>query len=260
MSRTLFAIVEDVLENALHRKTYYVLVVFSLVLVLMIPLLPSAQVGVQIDLMREGSLGLVSIMSLLLAAILAASLLSSELERRIIYNVLSKPVRRSLYFLGKYLGILVLVLFTLLFSYLVVLAFIYVKFHVFNPGIYKAFLAIFLESALLAAFTLSLSTLTTPVVSFSGALAFYIICHVKGEYLYRAMTDGSNHLLLRGVAGLFYYLLPNLRFFNLNETIAHGERSFPVHAGELLLLLLLAALFILVFLWMGIVLFERKEL
>ncbi len=260
MMRALVAVARGVVEEALRRKVYYVLIAFTLVLILMVPVLPSAKVGVQLDLMREGSLGLLAVMSFLLAAIFGATMLSFEMERKIVYNILSKPIRRSTYFLGKYLGILAILLVTLAFSYLVILLFIFLKFHVFNPGIYKALLTIFLESAVLAAFTLSVSAVATPVVTFFCTLAFYAICHLKGEFLYEAMVSGNHNLVVRGLAAIFYYLLPNLNFFNINETVAHGERAFPVHAREVFFLFLLASIFTGIFLWMGTMLFERREL
>ncbi len=254
------AVTRGVLEEALRRKVYYGLIAFTLVLILMVPILPSAKVGVQLDLMREGSLGLLAVMSFLLAAIFGATMLSFELERKIVYNILSKPIRRSTYFLGKYLGIIAIILITLVFSYLVILLFIYLKFHIFNPGIYKALFTIFMESAVLAAFTLSLSTVASPVVSFFSALAFYAICHLKGEFLYEAMKAGNQNLAVRALAAIFYYLLPNLNFFNINETVAHGERAFPVHAREIFFLFLLALIFTGIFLWLGTWLFKRREL
>jgi ABC-type transport system involved in multi-copper enzyme maturation permease subunit len=257
---TFTAIVSSVVSDALHRKFYYVLVALTLLLVLMIPVLPSARVGVQIDLMREGFLGLVSLMSFLLAVIMAAAAISVELEKRMAYYILSKPISRWTYYTAKYAGVLLVVAATLVFSWVLVVAFIYLKFSVFNPGVYKALVAIFLESAVLAAFTLMLTTFASPVVSFFGTLVFYVVCHVKGDYLHDIMADAGRNVLARGFSGFFYYVLPNLGFFNINQTVAHGERAFPVSALDMLMLLILAAAFSGVFILIGGTVFRRKEI
>jgi ABC-type transport system involved in multi-copper enzyme maturation permease subunit len=259
-TRAFAAIMRSVIEDALHRKLYYMLVALTMILVLMVPVLPSARVGVQIDLMRDGFLGLITLMSFILAVILAAGAISVEVERRAAYYILSKPISRWTYYVARYVGVLLVIASTLVFSYLVVLVFIYLKFNVFNPGIYKALVAIFLESAILASFTLMLTTFTGPVVSYFGTLVFYVVCHLKGEFLHDAMSNGANNIILRALAGLCYYALPNLSFFNINETVAHGERAYPVHALDMLMLLILAAVFSAVFILIGGTIFRRKEI
>ena len=226
----------------------------------MIPVLPSARVGVQIDLMREGFLGLVSLMSFLLAVITAAGVISVELEKRMAYYILSKPISRWTYYTAKYTGVLLVLAVTLAFSWALMVGFIYLKFSVFNPGIYVALVAIFLESAILAAFTLMLTTFSGSVVSFFGTLVFYVVCHLKGEYLHDIMSDASRNVLARAVSGLFYYILPNLGFFNINQTVAHGERVFPVSAPDMLMLVILAAAFSGVLILIGGTVFRKKEI
>ncbi len=249
-----------VVRDALHRKVFYVLLALALAMFMMVPALPSSGVGVQLDLLRDGFLGLISLMSFLLAVILSSGVIYRDLERRTAYFVLSKPVSRRLYYLAKFTGVMVIVALALAFSYLVGILFIYVKFGVFNPGIWKALFTIFLESALLASFTLLLSVHASPVVSCFGTLLFYVVCNIKGEYLSRAMSDASLNPLLRVLSGIAYYILPNLGSLNVNETVAHGERSFPLEAADLLAMLLMAAAFTSISLAVGVWLFRRREI
>lgn len=257
-ARAFAAVAGSVVSDALHRKFYYALVALTMLLVLMVPALPSARVGVQIDLMREGFLGLASLMSFLLAVVLAAAAVSVEVEKRMAYYILSKPISRWTYYTAKYAGVLLVTAATLLFAWALTVSFIYVKFGVFNPGVYKALAAVFLESAVLAAFTLMLTTFASPVVSFFGALVFYVVCHVKAEYLHEVMTGAGRCVPARAVSGFLYYALPNLGFFNINQTVAHGERAFPVSALDMLLLAATAAAFAGAFIVIGGTVFRRK--
>jgi ABC-type transport system involved in multi-copper enzyme maturation permease subunit len=258
--RALGAFTWSVLQDALHRKVFYAILAFALILILLIPLLPSAKVGVQMDLLREASLGLASVTAFLLAVILASTIIPGELGRRTLYNTLSKPVRRWQYYLGKYLGILLVLAITLLFIFVVLLIFIAAKFGVFNPGLGKAIFTIYLEAAVLASVAMLASVYLSPLICVFLAGLFYVVCHVKGDYLYTVMTGTGNNPLARGLAGIGYYVLPNLERMNINETIAHGERVFRVGAAELALLFAVALAFTALFVYIGIYLFSRRDL
>ncbi len=250
----------SVLQDALHRKVFYAILAFSLLLMLLIPMLPSASVGVQVDLLREAALGLTSIMAFLLAVILASTIIPGELGRRTIYNTLSRPVRRWQYYLGKYMGILAVVALSLAVSLAVLLVMVGAKFGVFNPGLSKAVFTILLEAMVLASVAMLASVYLSPLVCVLLTGLFYVVCHVKGDFLYRAMTDSGNNAVFRGITGFLYYVLPNLERMNINETIAHSERVFRVGAGELALLASIALVFSGIFLCLGAWLFERRDL
>jgi ABC-type transport system involved in multi-copper enzyme maturation permease subunit len=212
------------------------------------------------DLMREASLGLTSIMAFLLAVILASTIIPGEIGRRTIYNTLSKPVRRWQYYLGKYLGVMLVVAITLTLTFIVILIFILGKFGVFNPGVAKALFTIFLEAGILAAAAMIFSVYLSPLVCVLLATLVYVLGHVKGGFLYQAMTNAGNNFFFRGLAGASYYLLPNLEKLNINETIAHGETVFKIGALELLLLAGMALAFTAIFLYIGGFIFSRRDL
>jgi len=249
-----------VVRDALHRKVFYGVLAFTVILILLVPMLPSAELGIQVDLMREAALGLASIMAFLLAAILGATILPSEMQRRSVYNVLSRPLRRWQYYLGKYLGLLLVVALSLLLVYVVMLVLVYAKFSILNPALAKALFTIFLEAALLGSVAMLASVRLSPLVCVFITALFYVVGHVKGDFLYQAMNEAGNGPFIRGLAGFFYYLLPNLERLNINETIAHGERVFRVGVGEMALLLGMTLGFTVVFLALGIRILEEKDL
>jgi Cu-processing system permease protein len=223
-------------------------------------LLPSAELGVQVDLMREAALGLASIMAFLLAIILGSILIWGEMERRTVYNILSKPVCRWQYYLGKFLGLIVVLAMSLALIYVVIMIFVLAYFDLFNPGLAKALFTIFLEASLLASAAMVFSIYLSPLVCVFLTVLIYVLGHVKGDYLYRVMSNSANNFVLRGLAGATYYALPNLERLNINETIAHGERVFKVGPVELVLLAGMALAFTAVAVYVGIFLFKRRDL
>ncbi len=257
--RAAWAVAVSVIREVARRKIFYGVVLFAVLLILLVPALPSSGVGVQVQLLRQAALGLTSMMAALLALILGCSILPGEFERRTLYNALSKPVRRSTYYLGKWLGLALTLAVTLVAVLALILVLVAAKFGFFNPGIIKAIFAIWLESLVLAALALLTSVYLTAVPAFFAGVLFYVICHVKADFLYNTMTNAAQAWPLRGLAAIFYYLLPNLERFNLNETIAHSEEVFRVGAGTIFFLLGLAAIFSVAFLAGGIGLFRKRE-
>ena len=201
-----------------------------------------------------------SIMAFLLAVIMGSIIIPGEVGRRTIYNTLSKPVHRWEYYIGKYLGIVVVLASTLLLTFAVLLMFIGIKFGIFNPGLAKALFTIFLESAILASVAMLTSIYLSPLVCIFLVGLFYVVCHVKGDFLYQAMTDTAHNILVRGLSGVGYYILPNLERLNINETVAHGERVFRVGAIDVVLLFGMALSFTVIFIFIGNLLFSRRDL
>lgn len=258
--RAVGAFAWSVVQDALHRKVFYAILAFAVILILLTPLLPSAEVGVEIDLMREAALGLTSIMAFVLAVIMGTTIIPGELGRRTLYNTLSKPVHRWQYYLGKYIGIVIVVAASLAVTFVVLILFILIKFGVFNPGLAKALLAIMFESMVLISVAMLASVYLSPVIGILLTGLFYVVCHVKGDFLYRSMTETGQNPVVKAVSGIFYYLLPNLERFNINETIAHSEKVFEVGALELFLLFAIAVTFTAVFIFLGSYIFTRRDL
>ncbi len=152
----------SVVEDAMHRKVFYIILVLTVLLIFLIPLLPSAQIGVQVDLMREAALGLTTIMAFILAIIMGGTIIARDTEQRTIYNIISKPVQRWQYYLGKFLGIMLVLAFTLALIFVVTVIFVFAKFHLFDPGLAKALFTIFLEASILTSLTMMASVYLSP--------------------------------------------------------------------------------------------------
>ena len=58
----------------------------------------------ELTLVKGMGLGIISMAALLITVILSLNLSPTEIERRTIYTILSKPVRRPEFLLGKYFG------------------------------------------------------------------------------------------------------------------------------------------------------------
>lgn len=252
---TVWTIACSVVADAIRKKFVYALLIFSLILILTVPLIPSFEVGVRLPFFYDLALGLASLFTIVISVVLTAGQVTTEIERRTIYNLLSKPVHRSQFIFGKYLGILMVMLGFLALMAMEILIISWFYFSTLDLFILQAVWTCYLEVIVVSAFVLMSSVWLTTTESVFLAILFYFIGHIKMTYLHSVLPKGMD-LVQKSVWYLVYYLLPSLENFNLNDPVAHGVHA---PATYLIKLTLYAVIFSAVFLSIGIVAFQRKD-
>lgn len=255
--RNVVAIAVNVIKDTSRKKIFYVVFLFGLVVVALAPLLPTFELGSQASFLRDISVSLTSLFGVVLAVLLSVGQVPGEVDKRTIYNILSKPVSRVQYLLGKYLGIVVslaAILFVMSLEIIVLLA---VRVQVFSPVIFQGVFAVFLEACVISAFCLMLSTFTTVPINVFAAILFYFVCHMKTGFLHQRLVAGSMNGFLKVLAGAFYYVIPNLENFNISQQVGYGGG-----AGWWYMLRVTgyAVFFSAIFLLIGYATFRRKDL
>lgn len=248
------AIAANVIREAIRQKIIYVTVLFTLVLFAVEPMLPSFKVGLRVQLFDDIALGIAYLAIGIIAVALAVNQVPGEVEKRTIYNVLSKPVRRSDFLIGKYLGVVVVLFACSLLMGLSIFGFTFGYFGKVSYGILQGTVTTFLEGALLSAFAILISTFATPTVNVFICIFFYFIGHVKNDAL-QSLIESSGISRALGLA--LKYLLPSLENFNASEAVARGVIIQPIFLVELLLY---TVLFIAVFLTGASFVLARKEI
>jgi ABC-type transport system involved in multi-copper enzyme maturation permease subunit len=244
-------------KESVREKVLYNLVAFALLLIGAAILFGSISVGVEQIILITLGLTSISVFGLLIAIFIGIDLVSKEIEHRTIYNVLSKPVSRPEFILGKYLGLLLTV---------------FVNTAIMTVGFYAAlfyqkralllddlrFLGavyfILLELAIVVGIAVVFSCISTPVLSAVYTFCLYIIGNLSANL--RAFGQETQSALLGTVSDVLYYLLPNFGNFNVISQVAHAEKI----PGYLWLgNSLYALLYIAVLLAMAVLIFEERE-
>src|SRR6267378_2206401 len=109
----IFAITTNTLTDLTRQKVFYVLLIFALVLIGSSVFLARFSFQQEFQILKDISLGTMSIFSSLLAIVATASLIPRDIEDRTIYTILAKPVPRFEYLLGKLFGVLLLLAISL---------------------------------------------------------------------------------------------------------------------------------------------------
>src|SRR5437773_9457599 len=104
----IFAISINTLTELTRQKAFYVLLIFALLLIGCSVFMARFTFQQEFQILKDISLGAMSIFSSLLAIVATARLIPQDIEDRIVYTILAKPVPRFEYLLGKLLGVLLL--------------------------------------------------------------------------------------------------------------------------------------------------------
>jgi ABC-type transport system involved in multi-copper enzyme maturation permease subunit len=148
------------------------------------------------------------------------TLVSHEVERKTVYLILSRPVPRWEFVIGKAMGLSG----TLAFVTLVMAATLFLVHAGYGgapeTGIFLASAGIYMELILLVCLASLFSTFTTPVLSAIFTLSMFLIGHISKDLLVFGGRSSSG--TMRFAASLLFYLLPNLENFNWKNEIVYG--------------------------------------
>lgn len=213
----MIAIALAVIADAGRRKVVWIVFVFGALLAIAIPSLPSYGVGVIDAVYREVSLALMYAATLVVALSLAATRIPGEVERRTVFNVISRDVRRWEYVGGTWLGMFAVIGLVIAGLTTSTILIGYLQYHLWMMRLVQGALAIWLETGVIMAFTVMLSSSFGAVTSIVGALAFIFIGH----------SDVSLLNLREGVRPPWW--LPSLEPFNVINPVAHGTGYGPIY-------------------------------
>lgn len=244
-------------REAVRDRVLYNLIAFALLLSGAAILV--GQISIEIERLVVVNLGLtaVSLFGIVIAIFIGIGLVSKEIEKRTLYTVLSRPVRRWEFIVGKFFGLAgTLVVNTLFMSIGVFAALLYVVHKFSRPDVFilVAIYFIILEFLIICALALLFSSFSTPLLSAIFAFALFVIGSFADDLRgFAAMTHG----ITRWVATAAAYLVPNFSDFNVISAVAH-QRGV---SGQLVLENTLYALFYAAMALSGAVLiFERRNL
>ena len=99
------AIALNVFRESIRDRVLYNLVLFAMLLIGASYLIGQLTAGQDVKIIKDLGLAATSIFGLFIAVFIGIQLVSKEVERRSIYNLLSKPVYRYQVIVGKYLGL-----------------------------------------------------------------------------------------------------------------------------------------------------------
>jgi len=224
MSRVPFIVALNTFRESVRDRVLYNLIFFALLMIAAAVIVGKISIGIEHEVIINLGLTAISFFGLVMAIFIGVGLVHKEMEKRTLYSLLAKPVKRWEFLVGKYGGLLLtLVINTALMTAGVFAALFYVNHKLVRSDaqVLTAAYFILLQLALATVIALFFSCFSTPMLSTVFTLGFYIAGTFASDIRGIGALTGS--LALKIASTGVYYLLPNFGNFNIIAATAHGD-------------------------------------
>jgi len=242
-------------REALRDRVLFLVVGFGLGLLVLGRLLSPLALGEGSRVTLDLGLSILGLIGVVIVALVGTSLVHKEIERRTIHVVLSRPLSRSAYLVGKWVGLTATMGAAVGgMGVLLLLLGIWMRGPVVIGPIAQAVLLLALADGILAALAVLFSSLSTPVLSILYTLGLYVTGYWTSDLRdFAKAMPGPVGALVHGAS----YIIPNLDVFNLRSQVAHTEVASTSH---IVIAIGYAACYAAAVLALAVVAFERREL
>ena len=256
-----------VFRESVRDRVPYSMVVFAVLLMAASYLIAQMTAGQDLKIVKDLGLASIAIFGLLIAVFIGIGLVWKEVDRRSIYSVLAKPIRRSEFILGKYAGLaltLAVNVSVMTLAFYAVLAYLDTQFSdrvrgswpapATDPAMLKAIALIFVELLLVTAVALFLSTFSSPFLSAALTFGLWIIGHFNTDLRnFEAVVESRP---VAYMARALYYVLPNFGAFDVKTQVVH---ALPVPASYVATTALYGVVYTGVLVTAAILIFSRRD-
>lgn len=253
----LWHIASNTFREAVRDRVLYNLVFFALLMVGSAPLFGQISIGLERIVLVNLGLTAITLFGIVIAIFIGIGLVSKEIDRKTLYTVLSRPVRRWEFICGKYLGLAGTLVVNAAFMALGLFAavlFIQRKLTLPDAQILVALYLIILQFLVITAITLLFSSFSSPLLSALFAFGVFVIGNFVDDLRgFAQLAEGVQRWFVLGLS----YLVPNFGSMNVVSQVAHGQ---TVSMALVLTDTLYASLYISAALSATVLIFDRRNL
>jgi len=250
----ILAISLNTFRETIRDKVLYNLVFFAIGLLLLSVIVSQWSVGQESKILKDFGLSIITLFGLLIAIFIGIGLVFKEIDKKTIYAILSKPVERYKFIIGKYLGLGL----TLLLNFVVMAAGFLIVLWFFEGRLdfylLPAIVLIFFEMLIVIAFSILFSSFTNPTLSAIFSLFIFISGHFVADFKAAGteLQSTSMNVLLK----ILYYVLPNFEKFNIKGEVVH---RLSYDTSMIYYALLYGTFYVVCILLISVVIFQRRN-
>jgi ABC-type transport system involved in multi-copper enzyme maturation permease subunit len=244
-------------REAVRDRVLYNLIFFALLLVAASLLFGQISIGIERIVLVNLGLTAISIFGIVIAIFIGIGLVSKEMDKRTLYTVLARPVRRWEFILGKFFGLVGTLVVNTVFmaiGFFAALLFLVHRFQRSDAYLLVALYFIVLQFVIVTSLALLFSSFSSPLLSAIFAFSIFIIgTFAEDLRAFAAMAQGPARYLAMGLA----HLVPNFAALNVISSVAHEQ---PVAGMLVLFNSLYALLYATAAIAAAALIFERRNL
>jgi len=262
------AIVRVTFLGGVRDRTLFGIFILGLLLLLTIPIFSYFSMRQTTEVAAGYALSVISLIGLLLTVFMGGNLISRDIDRRGIHTVVTLPISRSQYMVGKFIGLALLLLVSLVILYLLAAIAVFVislQYPPAKPLPWKIYLMVgvfeYVMLLVISAVSVLLNSFATSTfLPMALSLAVYGIGQntaLVKDYLAKGTNAEEISPVITLVAKASYYIFPNLSAFDIRNAFVY---ALPVHLPYLMMVLLYGMFYIGVVIFMATFVFSRRDL
>ncbi|MEM7556137.1 MAG: ABC transporter permease subunit [Cyanobacteria bacterium P01_A01_bin.84] len=249
----IFVLSKNVFKEVVRDRIFYIIGFYIVILSIVFILLPEFAATTENKIFPDFGLALINVLGLIVAVFVGTGMVNKEIDKRTILMLVAKPVSRSEFIIGKYLG-LSSVLGTLIFLmtgiFIGFLEYGKISYSLASVMIFSLFLL--LELSLITAVAITLSIFTSTLLATALTFAVYLMGNISQKVL--ELGHQSDNFGMKRLTQAIYLIVPDLSRFNLKNDVVYGVQALPDFSAlttsaiySLLYCVMLLAIAILVF-------------
>jgi ABC-type transport system involved in multi-copper enzyme maturation permease subunit len=216
-------IAANTFREAVRDRVLYNLVFFALLMVGTTPLFGKISIGLERIILVNLGLTAISLFGIVIAIFIGTGLVSKEIEKKTLYTVLSRPVRRWEFIVGKYFGLsgtLGVNTAAMAVGFFIAVFYVTGGVQASDLSLLTALYFISLQFLMVTAIALLFSAFTTPIFAAVFSFAMFVIGSFAEDLRgFAGMTEGAERWLALGLS----YLVPNFGSMNVISQVAHSQ-------------------------------------
>lgn len=256
------SIARTTLGEAIRRRVLLVILLIALLLLVIAPGMNGLTARQSQTVLLSLILGVLQLSSAVIAIVLTVYMIPNEVERRTIYTILSKPVLRWQFLLGKYLGaISALGLMIMLMTGTMIAVFAAFQ----GPNVEtlaslaRVAMMYFVQMCLLAAVAIFFSTFVQPVVNFFLSGGVYLVGTVFGSLFATIAESQQLPQAVRVAAQIVMLIVPNFGQYNVQNSVINSGAQIVGEGIYYTNLAVYGVVYISILLLGAMLVFDRRE-
>lgn len=250
----LWTVARNTFRESVRDKVLLTLLVVAFLVTAAARLMPSLAAGEGVKIIKDLGLRSMTLFSILIAILVGGRLVYKEIEKRTLFVILAKPLRRWEFLVGKYLGLMLLLIVSVAIMTAWFALFLAITRVRLDPRLLLPVAMLILKLGIITAVAVLFSTFVTPVSGTVFSLAVYFLGNLSRSLIYWGTQNRP--LPIRVISTVTYYLIPNLADLDYNGAVIQHQSINP---AQVLLGAAYALTYTIAVLTLAIIIFQRRN-
>ena len=266
MFKRIVSVAKNTFIEAIRDRVLLTLLVFVVLLILSSIILGDISAEQNNKILKDVGLSTISIIGIMISIFLGMGLIYKEIEKRTVYNIFSKNIKRFEFIIGKYLGLAFTLFVITLFMSFIFLIFLYltsagnesfIEYYyggLYYPEVLKAIYFQFLEFLVVIGLVLLFSSFSSPILTVFFTFFVFIIGRFSSDL--RLFAEKIGHPTVSLLTEVLYRIIPNLEKFDVRaEAVYGGEVNLALFALTTAYAIIYSAILVL----LSIIIFQKRQ-